>query len=64
LSLNDAEQIRNAAHSIKGASSSLGIDGLTELVKEIEEESKGGGLAKARESLDTLSKMLDEINSL
>lgn len=64
LGANDAGQIANAAHSIKGAASSLGIDGLTELVKEIEIDCKGGSVARARDEITTLKNMLDEINAL
>ncbi len=61
---NDANQVGGAAHSIKGAASSLGIEGIAELVKEIEEEAKGGGMTTAKENLEQLDEMLAEINTL
>lgn len=61
---SDSSQVAGAAHSIKGAASSLGIDGIAELVKQIEEEAKGGGIATAKENLDQLDEMLAEINTL
>jgi histidine phosphotransfer protein HptB len=61
---NDAIQVAGAAHSIKGAASSLGIDGIVELVKRIEEEAKGGVIVTAKENLDQLDEMLTEINAL
>ncbi|WP_163336771.1 Hpt domain-containing protein [Desulfopila sp. IMCC35008] len=61
---NDASLVGSAAHSIKGAASSLGIDGIAELVKQIEEEAKGGGVAIAKGNLDKLDEMLAEINAL
>lgn len=64
LAGNDASQVAGAAHSIKGAASSLGIEGIAELVKKIEEEAKGGGVATAKENLEQLDEMLAEINAL
>lgn len=61
---NNAAQVAAAAHSIKGASSSLGINGVAELVKTIEEDSKQGGISVARESIGTLEEMLAEVNTL
>lgn len=61
---SDAAQVAGAAHSIKGAAASLGIDGIAELVKEIEDDSKGGSLNSARLHLASLEEMLDEVNGL
>ncbi len=40
----DADQVAAAAHSIKGAAASLGINGITKVTKTIEEDSRKGGL--------------------
>lgn len=61
---NDPEQIAGAAHSIKGAASSLGIDGVTEVVRTIENDSKEGSIGKAKDLLPTLEDLLDEVNGL
>ncbi len=61
---NDPELISSAAHSIKGAASSLGIDGVTEVVREIENDSKDGSVGKAKELLTSLDNLLAEVNGL
>jgi HPt (histidine-containing phosphotransfer) domain-containing protein len=64
ITTHDAGQVGGAAHSIKGAASSLGINGIAELVKQIEEEAKDGGITTAKDNLDQLDEMLAEINTL
>jgi HPt (histidine-containing phosphotransfer) domain-containing protein len=60
----DPAQISGAAHSIKGASSSLGIEGITEVAKRIEDDSKSGSLEQARLLLPQLEQMLAEVEKL
>lgn len=57
-------QVAGAAHSIKGASSSLGIDGISELAKRIEDDAKSGSTAVAGQSLPQLAVMLQEVEAL
>ncbi len=57
-------KICNAAHSIKGASASLGIHGINEIAQQIEEDSRGGSLDIAREKIAVLHALLDEIQAL
>lgn len=64
IAASDCEQVASAAHSIKGASSSLGILGITQIVKQIEEESKAGSLESATEKLPQLEQMLVEVSAL
>lgn len=64
ISENDPDQISSAAHSIKGAASSLGIDGVAEVVKSIEDDSKDGSVGKAKELFSELEALLDEVNGL
>lgn len=61
---NDASLVTGAAHSIKGAAASLGIEGIAELVKQIEEQAKEGGISLAKDNLEQLDEMLAEINAL
>lgn len=61
---SDAEQVAGAAHSIKGAASSLGINGIAEAAKDIEDDSKAGSIGKAKEYLEQLDEMLAELNAL
>lgn len=60
----NVKQVTGAAHSIKGASSSLGIDGVTEIAKTIEDEGKSGRLEQAGQLIGQLEKMLTEIEGL
>ena len=58
------DKVRGAAHSIKGAAASLGISGIYELVVEIEEDSRAGGLAALRAHLPVLKSMREELIEL
>ncbi len=57
-------QVAAAAHSIKGASASLGIDGITQAVKSVEEDAKNGSVEKASNLLSQLEQMLDKLEAL
>lgn len=59
-----AAKVCGAAHSIKGASASLGILGIKEIALAIEEESRAGGLAVARAKLPELLALLQELQNL
>ena len=54
LDEKDAVKIRGAAHSIKGAAASLGIQGINDIAQRVEEDSRDGGLETAAEKLDQL----------
>lgn len=64
LAEGSAAQVCSAAHSIKGASASLGILGIKEIALKIEEESRGGGLDVARLKLPELQSLLHQIQNL
>lgn len=64
ITSGDCKQVAGAAHSIKGASSSLGIEGVTELAKRIEDDGKSGSLDQATQLLGRLELMLQEIQQL
>lgn len=64
LAEKSAEQISSAAHSIKGAAASLGINGINDLAKVIEEESREGGFALAAEKISDLQQLLKEVQAL
>lgn len=59
-----AAKVCGAAHSIKGASASLGILAIKEIALEIEEESRAGGLEIARRKLPELQSLLQELQNL
>lgn len=64
LDHSDTSLAAGAAHSIKGASSSLGIDGITEIAKSIEEDCKNGGLEQVKTLLPQLRQMLVEVENM
>ena len=64
LSESDSQQVSAAAHSIKGASASLGIVGVSQLAKQIEIQSKRGNLKDSTPLVDQLQLMLDELAAL
>jgi len=57
-------QVNAAAHSIKGASASLGIQGINEVATAIEEDSRAGNLEVTREELPVLEALLNELLAL
>jgi histidine phosphotransfer protein HptB len=64
LKEGQAAAVSAAAHSIKGSSSSLGMEGIRELARPIEEESRAGGLTEAQEKLPLLRQLLAEVRQL
>ncbi len=60
----DAEQISSAAHSIKGAAASLGIEGIKDVVLEMEKDSRAGGVDVAKKLLVDLENLLVELKNL
>lgn len=64
LAEKSAGKIMAAAHSIKGAAASLGIQGIYELVRQIEDDSRAGGLAIGRAKIGALQGLLQELKAL
>ena len=64
LNAGNSGQVAGAAHSIKGASSSLGMDGISQLAKKIEDDSKNGDVVSAAKMLPQLELMLEEVKAL
>ena len=64
LDAQDSEMICAAAHSIKGAAASLGIEAIREVAFEMENDSRNGSLTVAKSrvnELDNLLKLLQEL---
>lgn len=61
---NDPAKIYSAAHSMKGASASLGIQGIVEIARDIEKESSGGTVAEAKVRLSELEYLLKQLADL
>lgn len=64
LKNNDAKAICSAAHSIKGAAASLGIEGIREVAMAVEEDSRSGSLEVARQQVETLAQMVGQVQQL
>lgn len=64
LAGKDVQQICSAAHSIKGASASLGIDGITAIAREIENDSRAGNTTVAQQKIAELVAMMTELEKL
>lgn len=60
----DASSIVTAAHSLKGASASLGIEGIRELAAAMESAARDGSVDVAKDNLGSMTAMLDQLNSL
>lgn len=64
ISEKDAQLVCGAAHSIKGAAASLGIEGIRDVALEIESDSRNGSLQAAElrvKELDELLQILKEL---
>lgn len=64
----DAEALRSAAHSLKGSSLQMNVDGVAELCLELEERGEAGELEgagkladEARENLEEAERILEEM---
>jgi len=60
----DAEGVVAAAHSLKGASASLGIEGIRALALEIETAAREGSVDCALAKKETLAELLNGIKAL
>ncbi|MCO7226111.1 Hpt domain-containing protein [Pleionea sp. CnH1-48] len=60
LSNQDAQQVANSIHSIKGASANLGAVELTQLCQAMEQSARGGDLSGAEEQLVTIKQLFEE----
>ena len=61
---NDTAGVVSAAHSIKGASASLGIEAIRQLAMAIEADGRKDSLAAANQHLGTLAELLEQVNTL
>ena len=64
ISGNNPEIIASAAHSIKGASASLGFEGITSIARAIESDSRQGNIEQAKQSIATLLEMIAELDNI
>jgi HPt (histidine-containing phosphotransfer) domain-containing protein len=64
ISRRDGGQIASAAHSIKGAAASLGIEAIRELALAIEKDGKEGKIDAAAQRFPELEGLLVELKKL
>jgi len=60
----DPAGVVRAAHSLKGASASLGIEGIRQLVMAMETDGRNNSVAVARDQLAVLTELLGQLDSL
>lgn len=64
VSANDAGGVMRAAHSLKGAAASLGIEGIRKLVLEMEADARNNSVTVARAHLTAMGDLLEQLKSL
>ncbi|MDR2549328.1 MAG: Hpt domain-containing protein [Desulfobulbus sp.] len=60
----DAEAVVRAAHSLKGSSASLGLEGIRWLAADMEADGRKNSVAVARENLAAMGELLEQLNNL
>ena len=64
LAAEDLVAVADAAHSIKGASASLGVEGLRNIAAELEKRGRAGDLSQARALAAQLAMLLKDLDRL
>lgn len=64
LAEKNADKICSAAHSIKGASASLGVESIRDIAMAIESDSRSGSVAVAEEKIETLKELINLLQEL
>lgn len=64
LAQSDAAALAEAAHSIKGASASLGVEGVRKLAADLEKSGRKGDLHRCGALLAELAELLRALDSL
>ena len=60
----DAETVAHAAHSLKGAAATLGLEGIRWLASDMEEDGKRKSVAVARDNLAAMGELLEQLKNL
>ena len=63
LAKEDPIAVADAAHSIKGASASLGVEGVRKVAAELEKNGRAGDLSQSREISSQLAALLKAFDS-
>lgn len=64
LAAEDAVAVADAAHSIKGASASLGVEGVRKISAELEKKGRAGDLSQGKELAAQLAALLKDFDGL
>ncbi len=64
IAADDAAGVVRAAHSLKGASASLGIEGIRQVSMLMESDGRDNSVTVARENITTLAELLDQLKNL
>ena len=64
IASNDAAEVVRAAHSLKGASASLGIEGIRRLATAMETDGRNNSVTVAKDNLAILTELLDQLKNL
>lgn len=64
IAANNPAGVVSAAHSIKGASASLGIEAIRRIAMVVEADGRKDSLEVARQNLATLADLLEQVNLL
>jgi len=64
VAVNDAEGVMRAAHRLKGAAASLGIEGIRQLALNMEADARNNSVTVARTHLTAMGDLLEQLKSL
>jgi len=64
VAANDAAAVMRAAHSLKGAAASLGIEGIRQLALDMEADARNNSVTVARAYLTAMGDLLEQLKNL
>jgi HPt (histidine-containing phosphotransfer) domain-containing protein len=64
VAANDAAGVVRAAHSLKGAAASLGIEGIRQLAFDMEADGRNNSVTVAREKLTAMGELVEQLKNL
>ena len=64
VTAGDVAATMAAAHSLKGAAASLGIESMRSLAEAVEQAGHAGSMTTARDTLPILADLLDQLGAL
>jgi len=64
VAANDAAGVVRAAHSLKGAAASLGVEGIRRLALDMESDGRNNSVEVAREKLAIMGDLLEQLKNI